>query len=518
MTTPRRSPLAAVAPRRRSLLLGGASTVTLATMGLGGTAAAGTPTGSAAPAPVDFDFDTGNFIWDLIYRFSPLESAIAPMDATVLHRFVHLSTTAWFDAVAPYHPTAVGVHSRLGRRPSGEAATNRNKNIAGMYASYRVVQGVEPGRETAFRDLMIAVGLDPDDTSEDRTSPVGIGNLAGKAVVAAAERDGMNQLGDVGRRYNGQPYADYTGYRPVNTAYELENPSRWQPNRGPHSRRLGGGSGDKGIFVVQHFVTPQMALTKPHSFRDPSRFKLAPPRHSDHTRARDYKRSVDEVLEASAGLTDEQKVAVEFFDDKLLGIGRSVGAAGRAHADQMDLDRWIHLFFTNTVALYDALIVCWYQKAKYDSVRPFSAIRHVYGRSPVTAWGGPGRGTVTDIPANEWTSYLNVGDHPEYPSGSTTLCAAQAQAVRRFFDDDVLDLGFTMAAGRTRVEPGTTPARDVGLHYATWTDFVRECAVSRVRGGVHFKKTVEESIPFGTQFGDLGYEFAQRHIKGDVAS
>ena len=78
--------------------------------------------------------------------------------------------------------------------------------------------------------MLISAGLDPDDTTENTSTAVGIGNLAGKAVVANRERDGMNQLGDEGgRKYNRLPYADYTGYEPVNTAYDLRDPSRWQP-------------------------------------------------------------------------------------------------------------------------------------------------------------------------------------------------------------------------------------------------------------------------------------------------
>jgi hypothetical protein len=521
MTTFKGSPVSGFTPSRRSLLLGGlgsASAVVLATLADSGTAAAADPTSPATAPATGFDFDTGNFIRELIAPFHPARDAIAPMDVTILHRFVHYSSTAWFDATAPYHPTAVGVHSRLGRRPSSEAATNRNKTIAALHANYQVVKGVEPGREPAFRELMTSVGLNPDDQSEDRTSPVGIGNLAGKAVVTAALRDGMNQLGNVGRRYNGRPFDDYTGYRPVNTAFDLVNPSRWQPKAGPHNRRLGGGFGDMGIFTVQKFVTPQMRLTKAHTFRDPSQFKLAPPTHSDHTRVRDYKRSVDEVLSASAGLTDRQKVAAEFFDNKRLGIGIAAATAAQAHDANLDLDGWIHALFTASVAIFDAMIAIWHHKARYDTVRPFSAIRHVYGKTPVTAWGGPGIGTVHDIPANEWASYLNVGDHPEYPSGSAALCSAEAQAVRRFFNDDVLNLSFVFPAGATLVEPHRTPANDVELHYATWHDFVRECAISRVWGGVHFVKTVEISIPFGEQFGDRAYEFVQRHIKGHVDS
>ena len=37
----------------------------------------------------------------------------------------------------------------------------------------------------------------------------------------------------------------------------------------------------------------------------------------------------------------------------------------------------------------------------------------------MTAWGGPYTGTVNNIPASEWTSYLPVANHPEYPSAST---------------------------------------------------------------------------------------------------
>jgi hypothetical protein len=516
------SPASGFLPRRRSLLLGGvggAATAALGALGHSGTAAASQSSRSAAESVADFDMDTGNFIRDVISRFQtshPLyEDIVGPMDVTISQRYIHLSMISWFDAVAPYHPTAVGVYSRLGRRPSSESATNRNKNIAALHANYQVTKGVEPAWEPLFRELMTAVGLDPDDTSEDRTSPVGIGNLAGKAVIAATERDGMNQLGNEGRKYHGRPYADYTGYRPVNTAYELTNPSRWQPKLGTHQRRLARpGRGDKGIFTVQQFVTPQMGLTRAHTFDDPGRFPLAPPVHVDHTRPREYRRSVDEILEASATLTDEQKAIAEFFDNKLLGVG----LAGQVAADTrgLDLDGWVHLLAAISVAIYDTLIAAWHYKAKYDAARPFSAVSHVYGDSPVTAWGGPGMGTVDDMPANEWAGYLNVGDHPEYPSGSTTICAAQAQAARRFFDDDVLDWRQPIPAGSSVVEPEITPAKDLEFHWPTWTDYNRDCAISRLWGGVHYKKTTENSLLFGEQFGDLAHEYVQRHINGDV--
>jgi hypothetical protein len=64
-------------------------------------------------------------------------------DAPLVLRVTTMVTNAWFDAIAPYHPTAVGVASSLGRRPSSEA-TQANKNIAIIYASYRVLNSLLP--------------------------------------------------------------------------------------------------------------------------------------------------------------------------------------------------------------------------------------------------------------------------------------------------------------------------------------------------------------------------------------
>lgn len=48
----------------------------------------------------------------------------------------------------------------------------------------------------------------------------------------------------------------------------------------------------------------------------------------------------------------------------------------------------------------DTAIVVWRDKRKYDTVRPFSAIAHIWGSQIITAWGGPGMGKVYDMPAN----------------------------------------------------------------------------------------------------------------------
>ena len=151
-------------------------------------------------------------------------------DPSLLLRITAMSSNAWFDAIAPYHPTARGVYTNIPNRPSSER-TDENRNVAMLYASFHVYNSLMPHRLTKWKNMLLDVGLDPEDNSTNLTSPVGIGNLVGKAIVDARENDGMNQLGNEGGcLYNCQPYADYTGYKPKNTAYKLRRPSRWQPD------------------------------------------------------------------------------------------------------------------------------------------------------------------------------------------------------------------------------------------------------------------------------------------------
>src|SRR5687767_14034524 len=114
--------------------------------------------GVAVPEGAEtFDFDTGIApIEVLIPHAIPAIFSVSPdaSDASLVLRMTTLITNGWFDAIAPYHPTAVGVYSALGRRPVAEAVTNRNKNVAIMYASYRVLNSLFPRHLADWRGMM----------------------------------------------------------------------------------------------------------------------------------------------------------------------------------------------------------------------------------------------------------------------------------------------------------------------------------------------------------------------------
>src|SRR5262245_49010141 len=106
----------------------------------------GRPAAQVPPPNPNFDFDTGNAGIEVIIPsvIPALAQTTGLNDAPIILRHTTLITNAWFDAIAPYHPTAVGVYSRLGRRPPSEGTTNRNKNIAMFYASYRILNSLMP--------------------------------------------------------------------------------------------------------------------------------------------------------------------------------------------------------------------------------------------------------------------------------------------------------------------------------------------------------------------------------------
>lgn len=464
------------------------------------------PAARAAAAP-PFDFETGNAAVEIVIpTVAPvIFQQVSPTggDATLVLRVTTMTTNSWYDATAPYHPTAVGVYTRLGRRPPSESVDNRDLNVAILYASYRVFLSLLPQQAPVWRAMLENAGLDPDDASTDPTTAVGLGNAGGLGVVAGRVEDGMNQLGDAdGRTFNPSPYADYTGYVPRNTAYRLRNPSRWQPD----VQRQG-----TGLYKVQQFVTPQFALVEPYAYDDPGAFRVPPPFRSFAFLRHLYREQADEVLQVSADLTEPQKLAAELFDDKIRSLGFSAVFAARSQG--LSLLEFVQLDFLTNMAAFDAGIVVWQEKRRWDAVRPFSAIRWLYRDRPVTAWGGPGQGTVA-LPASEWRSYLEEADHPEYPSASTCFCAAHAQAARRYLGTDELAWDVPVPAGSSRIEPGITPAADAVLSFPTWTDFARDCGESRIWAGVHFRAAVEESAALCDVFGDMAAEYLDALVDG----
>lgn len=419
-------------------------------------------------------------------------------DPSILTRYTTLIVNSWFDAIAPYHPTANAVYSDQERRPPFDPSDNTDINIAMVAASVAVLGDLFPHRTELWTGLMeTALAAVP--AGRDVSDATKLGTLAGHAVFDARLHDGMNQDGKANDRgVFPMPFADTTGYVPVNDAFTLNDPSRWQPALVMDRT---------GIYRSQVFVTPQLGKVVPYTDLWEQDLYLETPKASNISNFDDYRAQADAVIAVTASITEEQRMLSEFFENKLYALPVSMVVA--AMADGLNLMELVHVFFAQEVAIFDSSIWVWSHKRKFDAVRPFSAIAYLYREQEVPTWSSSGT-----VRADQWQSYLPVADHPEYPSATACLCAAHASAVENMLGDPGLGWKVNFEAGSSIVTPGKIPKREISHVFETWDDFRLTCGQSRIWSGVHFEASVRNVQNSCLAIGSLASNYVSGLVSG----
>jgi hypothetical protein len=422
------------------------------------------------------------------YRWAEvvLEAAAREVDhvgarPTILSRQMAVALTAMYDAWAAYDDKAVG--TRLGatlRRPAAER-TQKNKETAIAYATYRALVDLYPADREWLTQQMQAAGFDPNDESKDVARPQGVGNAAAAAVCDYRHHDGANQLGDeVGS--NGKPYSDYTFYAPVNKPDKVNDPDRWQPLPFADGK---GGSFYPGFLTPHWYRVKPFALDRSDQFRPP-----APPKFDSE----ELKKEVDEVVHFNATLTPEQKAVVEFMRDG----PRSTGQSGHwlrfaqdvSRRDHQSLDQDVKLFFAVSNVAMDAFIAAWESKRYYDTSRPWTLVRLYYPDAEVEGWCGPGKG-AQKIASSKWHPYspdtFITPPFPGYVSGHSTVSAACAKLLELFTGSDTFGFVERRHPG-ILTEPDAECAKtEVELALPTFTATAEMAGISRIMGGYHIQ-------------------------------
>lgn len=388
----------------------------------------------------------------------------------IVARALAITHTCMYDAWAAYDKKAKG--TRYGnnlRRPNGER-TEANKEKAVSYAAHECLSDLFPTEVASFNALMGTLGYDPNDNTTDLATPVGVGNVAARAVINFRHYDGANQLGDL----NPGAYSDYTGYSPINTPTSINDPNRWQP------LQVGANT--------QNFITPHWGKVIPYALKSGSQFRKALPKPADYfTEPVRYELQAQQVLEYSAHLTDEKKVIAEYWADgptSELPPGHwTLFAELVSDRDHHTLDQDVKMFFAMTNAVFDASIACWDAKRAFDYVRPVTAINFLFAGKTVESWQG-------SIDGADWKPYQAANvvtpPFPEYISGHSVFSAAAAESLKLFTRNDHFGGSVTIPAGSSRVEPGLVPANDTVLYWATFSEAADEAGISRRFGGIHF--------------------------------
>lgn len=138
---------------------------------------------------------------------------------------------------------------------------------------------------------------------------------------------------------------------------------------------------------------------------------------------------------------------------------------------KLDLARMAELYAKTSIATRDAMINTWRFKFQYNIVRPVT-----YANKLID----PSLKPLVPTPP-----------YPEYPSALTYIFGSPMQVLTRELGDNIRVIDNTYTFN------GSAPRQ-----YASFTKMAEEGAIARVYIGIHYKITVEMSLPLAKQIGD----------------
>jgi len=242
-------------------------------------------------------------------------------------------------------------------------------------------------------------------------------------------------------------------------------------------------------------VEPNWAMLRPFVMDSASQFRPEPPFPFDTTPTSPFFREVKEVYEARRALTDGQRAFTAFWDcnpyvmhvqghtmfatKKITPGGHWIGivaiAARKAGADPVTS---AEAYARTSMALADGFISSWEEKFRSGVVRPETVIN-----------------TYLD---ERWEPLLQTPPFPEYTSGHSVISTAAATVLTQQFGD--------------RFAFSDSTELDYGLPVRSFNSFdeaAAEAAMSRLYGGIHYRRAIEQGVLQGRKVGQLVLERVQ---------
>jgi hypothetical protein len=251
-------------------------------------------------------------------------------------------------------------------------------------------------------------------------------------------------------------------------------------------------------------VEPNWAMLRPFVMDTGSQFRPAPPFPFDSAPESRFMREAREVYEARRSLTDEQRDLTAFWDcnpyvmnvrghamfatKKITPGGHwmSIVSIAARKADA-DVTRSAEAYARTAVALADGFISAWDEKFRSNVIRPESVIN---------AYIDPA-----------WEPLLQTPPFPEYTSGHSVISTAAAVVLTAQFGDR---LAYTDS---TELEYGL-PVRS----FTSFQQAAAEAAMSRLYGGIHYRRAIEEGVKQGRRVGELVVQRVQTRAPATVAA
>ena len=390
---------------------------------------------------------TGVIVYDI---FSPPQAS----------RVYAYASVAAYEALRPAHPeyrTLAGQLNGLKPLPAPEGDVEWSPALAGVHAYMTVGRALtfSRARMDSLRTAMDAQFKRTGMSDEVFARSVAYGEKVAQHVLDWAAEDRFKQT---------RGYPKYT----VTAAA-----GRWVPTPPAY----------------MDAVEPNWRVLRPFAMDSGGQIRPAPPHPYDTAATSLFMQEAREVRDIQATLTEEQKQIVAFWDDNPFvmhvqghtmfatkkaspgghWMGITAIAARKSGADVM---RSAEAYARTAIALADGFISCWDEKFRSNVVRPETVINaHI-------------------DPA--WQPLLQTPPFPEYTSGHSVISAAAATVLADQFGPRFAFVDSTEA------EFGL-PVRS----FASFEQAAEEAAVSRLYGGIHYRRAVEQGAVQGRQVGEL---------------
>jgi PAP2 superfamily len=252
---------------------------------------------------------------------------------------------------------------------------------------------------------------------------------------------------------------------------DTDNPARWRPTPPMYADAL----------------EPHWPKIRPWVIDSAGQFPADPPVPFSTAKGSDFYKQAIEVRDIVKNLTPEQEATAWYWDDNPfamqvvghLSFGRKKISPGghwmniAAHASRKsgaDMMRAAETYVKTACALADAFIVCWNEKYRVNLIRPESYINQYIDP--------------------EWLPLIQTPPFPEHTSGHSTISAAAAAVLTNLYGDK---FAFTDS---TEMEFNLPPRA-----FNSFGEAAREVGISRLYGGIHYRRGNEAGLKNGEQVG-----------------
>jgi len=377
----------------------------------------------------------------------------------VTSRVAAIFSAAVFDAVngidgrySPIHVTPAAP-AGASRRAAAVQAAYASMLLLYPTATYPSLKAALDGRRAAS---MAVIAADPHETASSIASGLAWGESVAAAIFAWRSTDGFTP-----------PPLPFLGGTAV---------GQWRPT-------------PPGFLAG---AAPQFAYMTPWVLDSPAQFHslaAGPPALTSARYATEFNETRTMGSLTSPLRTADQTLYAFFWNSTTVGslwngVALSLlegddeghGSTHRRHGSLLENARRLAIL---NLAMADAAIACW--EAKYSIVawRPITAIALAdTDGNPATA------------PDTTWLPLLVTPNHPEYPSGHSTVSGAAARVLARFFGQ------------RARFTVDSDLMLGVTRSFRSFSGALDEVTNARVFAGIHFRAACEDGQVLGGAVAD----------------